>query len=101
MVHHRVNAREQQRIDRRQRARVGAERRHADRAARRFFERQHVREDRLRADLPMTIESVYEAALGGLLHRELTEEQLAVAVEWLGVSARGHHTATPIHVVAS
>ena len=89
MVHHRMNTRQQQRIDDRPCDGGRPERRERNRAGRASSSAQHVGEHRLRADVPMNVEGVCDAEPIALLHFELREQssQYTVGVKPIDTSA--------------
>ena len=87
MVHHRMNARQDQRVHGPGHPRVPAERRQRRRTRSNLVEPQHVREDGLRADLPVDIQRVDHTEPIGVLEAELAEEPFSIALGRSGVAA--------------
>ena len=72
---------------------VYAKRRKIHRGSGDLVEAEHVREDRLCADLPVEVEGVSETKLVRLLQWELTKDQFAIAIGRRSVTTAGHHAA--------
>src|SRR5438034_4232387 len=98
MVHDRVDAREEQRVDRADSAGVRPERGDRYGGGSELLLDQDLRKHRLCADLPVEVEGVSETKRVRLLQWELTEEQVAVAIGRHRVTTAGHHVSGPVHL---
>ena len=100
VMHHRMNTREQQRVRCRIGARVRSQGRYRHSFSAEFRVGQHVGKERLRADLPVHVEHVFDAERVNLRELELTEHMLAAGHRRLAITKARHGVTRDLDLIA-